>query len=184
MRKRRIERALLLGLVLSTSIYGTSFAAEQSIDEFRNSAVDKVIKVTEDTIVMGNDEYGGGGHNNNALDDMKIEVSNGANLTLNNIHDLKPNIIGDGNININVTTDKANTAGIHVNGNITANSLKIDTSEATSVKGIYTYGGDVNINVNKLDINAYSHAIFTTPEEISDVNINNAQTVNLKSLHD
>ena len=31
MKKRRIERAIVLGLILSTSVYGTSFA--QDIDD-------------------------------------------------------------------------------------------------------------------------------------------------------
>ena len=179
-RRKNLERAVILGLLLSTSVYGSVFAAEVDIQEFKNSAdTTGHISVTEDTIVTGNSSYSGGEGNSNSLDNKTITVSNGASLILNNVHMLKPNIEGDGNVVIKITDDNANTAGIHVSGNITANSVNIDVSEATSVKGVNAYG-DVIINANKVDIKGAYNGFFLTPEVNSaNVIINYGETVNI-----
>ena len=161
-RKKNLERAIVLGLLLSVSVYGNAWA--MPIEDFKNSAdATGNIIVDEDTIVDGNSTYSGGEGNSNSLDNKTITVSNGSDLTLNNVHMLKPNIKGDGNITINITDKNVNTAGIHVSGNITANSLTIDVSEAGSVKGINSYG-DVNINAETVDIKGGYNGIFLTPE--------------------
>ena len=183
MRKRRIERALLLGLVLSTSIYGTSFAAEMSISDFKAAAdSNKNILVTEDTIVNGTGTSIGGDEMNNALTGYHITVNDDVKLDLNNLAGNHMDIKGKGDISIKLDHDAgANGGAIYINGNIEADKLTVDTSSTPNTKGIYTYGGDVNINVNELDIKANAHGIFTTEEATSDVNINNTQSVNIET---
>ena len=178
-RKKNLERAIVLGLLLSVSVYGNAWA--MPIEDFRNSvdATGNII-VDEDTIVDGNSTYSGGDGNSNSLDNKTITVSNGSDLTLKNVHMLKPNIVGDGDIIIRITDKNANTAGIHVSGNITANSLTIDTSETGTVKGINAHG-DVAITANKVDIKAADHGIFLTDEVSSaNVTINAGESVRIE----
>ncbi len=177
--KKNLERAIVLGLLLSVSVYGNAWA--MPIENFRNSAdATGNIIVDEDTIVDGNSTYSGGDGNSNSLDNKTITVSNGSDLTLNNVHMLKPNIGGDGDIIIRITDKNANTAGIHVSGNITANSLTIDTSETGTVKGINAHG-DVAITANKVDIKAADHGIFLTNEVSSaNVTINAGESVRIE----
>ena len=177
--KKNLERAIVLGLLLSVSVYGNAWA--MPIENFRNSAdATGNIIVDEDTIVDGNSTYSGGDGNSNSLDNKTITVSNGSDLTLNNVHMLKPNIVGDGDIIIRITDKNANTAGIHVSGNITANSLTIDTSETGTVKGINAHG-DVAITANKVDIKAADHGIFLTNEVSSaNVTINAGESVRIE----
>lgn len=178
-RKKNLERAIVLGLLLSVSVYGNAWA--MPIEDFRNSAdATGNIIVDEDTIVDGNSTYSGGDGNSNSLDNKTITVSNGSDLTLKNVHMLKPNIVGDGDIIIRITDKNANTAGIHVSGNITANSLTIDTSETGTVKGINAHG-DVAITANKVDIKAADHGIFLTDEVSSaNVTINAGESVRIE----
>ena len=187
-RRKNLERAIVLGLLLSTSVYGSAWAEYSfNTQDFKNTADSTGnILVKDDTVVTGENiedknKYTGGEGNYNSLDRNTITVSNGANLTLNNVHMLKPNIEGDGNIVIKITDDNVNTAGIHVNGRITADSLNIDVSEAAEVKGIHAYGGDVNIDVNELSIKADTHGIFITPDKTSNVIINDTQKVKIET---
>lgn len=181
MKHRNLEKAVVLSIILSTGVYGSSWAAEVDITDFKNSAdATGNIIVREDTIVAGNSQYLGGDGNSNSLDNKTITVSNGSSLTLNNVHMLKPNIVGDGDIAIRITDKNANTAGIHVSGNIIANSLTIDTSETGTVKGINAYG-DVAITANKVDIKAADHGIFLTNEVSSaNVTINAGESVRIE----
>lgn len=181
MKHRNLEKAVVLSIILSTGVYGSSWAAEVDITDFKNSAdATGNIIVREDTIVAGNSQYLGGDGNSNSLDNKTITVSNGSSLTLNNVHMLKPNIVGDGDIAIRITDKNANTAGIHFSGNIIANSLTIDTSETGTVKGINAYG-DVAITANKVDIKAADHGIFLTNEVSSaNVTINAGESVRIE----
>ena len=181
MKKRKnLERAVILGVLLSTSVYGSAWAEPVDITDFKNSADPTGnITVSKDTVVTGNSQYSGGESNTNSLDNKTITVSNGSSLTLNNVHMLKPNIISNGDVTINITDKSANTAGIHVNGNITANNLTIDTSEAGSVKGINAYG-DVTITANKVDIKGAYNGIFITNEVASaNITINAGESVKI-----
>ena len=78
MRKRRIERAILLGLVLSTSIYGTSFAEDinETNKEYRET------ELNADNIYLMYDENFEGtspiwvGGTVNATNEFKITNTN------------------------------------------------------------------------------------------------------------
>lgn len=87
MKHRNLEKAVVLSIILSTGVYGSSWAAEVDITDFKNSAdATGNIIVREDTIVAGNSQYLGGDGNSNSLDNKTITVSNGSSLTLNNVH--------------------------------------------------------------------------------------------------
>ena len=178
-RKKNLERAIVLGLILSTSVYGNAWAEEiYDISNFRNLA--NPINITKDTIVNGTGTSIGGDEVNNTISGKVITVGDGVNFTLNNLAGNHMNIKGNGNININLDHDAgANGGAIYINGNIIANKLTIDTSKTPNTKGIYTYGGDVVLDVNELDIKANSHGIFTTGDATSDVIINDTNKVSI-----
>lgn len=110
MKKRNnLERAVVLGLLLSTSVYGSAWAV--TIDEFKENASDSVISVTQDTTVNGTGYYGpdvssGSGVGgpayilNNSLferpdkDIVNMTVTAGeVQLNFNNVNMLSPHII-------------------------------------------------------------------------------------------
>ena len=179
-RKKNLERAIVLGLILSASVYGITYAEEISINDFRNSS-DSFgnINVDKNTVVIGTGESD---ESANSIANKTITVSKDVILKLENLTGHSPYIIGNGDIYI-TKTENFTGAGIYVNGNITANSLTIENPivDGDKGKGIYTYGGDVNINVNKLTIKSYGHGIFTTPDAQSNVNILDAEIVNIET---
>ena len=164
MRRKNLERAIVLGLLLSTGVYGNAWA--ESIEEFKEGAVDSVITVTEDTTVTGTKYYGpdvstGSGVGgpayilNNSLferpepdkDIVNITVTAGnVKLKFENVNMLSPHIIrAEGTngadiqiINKEMTTDTDNSnkdfAGINVSAIIEANSLTVDSMG----RGVYT----------------------------------------------
>lgn len=178
--KKNLERAIILGLILSASVYGITYAEEISINDFRNSS-DSFgnINVDKNTVVIGTGEPA---ESANSIANKTITVSKEVILKLENLTGHSPYIIGNGDIYI-TKTENFTGAGIYVNGNITANSLTIENPivDGNNGKGIYTYGGDVNINVNKLTIKSYGHGIFTTPDAQSNVNILDAKIVNIET---
>lgn len=146
--KKNLERAIILGLILSASVYGITYAEEISINDFRNSS-DSFgnINVDKNTVVIGTGEPA---ESANSIANKTITVSKEVILKLENLTGHSPYIIGNGDIYI-TKTENFTGAGIYVNGNITANSLTIENPivDGNNGKGIYTYGGDVKINVNK-----------------------------------
>lgn len=166
MKKRNnLERAVVLGLLLSTSVYGSAWAV--TIDEFKENASDSVISVTQDTTVNGTGYYGpdvssGSGVGgpayilNNSLferpdkDIVNMTVTAGeVQLNFNNVNMLSPHIIrvegtkgADITIENNTLADDPNNtskffAGINVSAKIEGNSLKVISMD----RGIYTGAG-------------------------------------------
>lgn len=160
-KKKNLERAVVLGLILSTGICGSAWA--EGIDEFKNRASDGVITVPHSITVDGTGYYwsdvtdnswGDGVILNNSLFDkdlknLTVEIGN-LNLTFNNVNMLSPHIIrgeGTSGANIVIKNDSAinsdkngnNFAGISVSASIAGNSLSIESAG----RGIYT-GVDMN----------------------------------------
>ena len=183
MKVCRIEKALVLGLLLSTSVYGVSFATETSIADFKNQAdSSKNISVTKDTVVNGTGTSMGGDETTNALVGYHVTVNEEVKLELNDLAGNSMNIDGHGDIYVNNSQNIGNSGGaIYLNGSITGNSLTINTEQSGKMKGIYTYGGDVNLDVNTLTIKAKDDGIYTTGDATSNVNIFTANTVNITS---
>ena len=185
MKVCRIEKALVLGLLLSTSVYGVSFAAETetSIADFKNQAdSSKNISVTEDTVVNGTGTSMGGDETTNALVGYHVTVNEEVKLELNDLAGNSMNIDGHGDIYVNNSQNIGNNGGaIYLNGSITGNSLTINTEQSGKMKGIYTYGGDVNLDVNTLTVKAKDDGIYTSGDASSDVNILTANTVDITS---
>lgn len=160
-KKKNLERAVVLGLILSTGICGSAWA--EGIDEFKNRASDGVITVPHSITVDGTGYYwsdvtdnswGDRVILNNSLFDkdlknLTVEIGN-LNLTFNNVNMLSPHIIrgeGTSGANIVIKNDSAinsdkngnNFAGISVSASIAGNSLSIESAG----RGIYT-GVDMN----------------------------------------
>lgn len=161
-KKKNLERAIVLGLILSTGVYGNVLAADPvgiGIDQFKGDAKNGVITVNEDTIVKGTGVYGpdvssdsGQGGNAEVLKNslfyrdgellnLTISAGDGVQLTFHNVNMLSPHIVrnGDGNgADIIILDNKENVdktfAGISVTGIIEGNSLTVNSGG----RGIYT----------------------------------------------
>lgn len=193
-RKKNLERAIVLGLILSTGVYGSAWAAEVTTGDFENAAkvpiegisVDgKNYTVSKDTTINGNTT--GSALNWSWLGNKVITVENNANLTFNGIQLNNSTIKGNGNVT--VENDNGGLA-VFVGGDIQANSLTLNTSTSD---GIYLYEHDLTIDVEHLTINSKDNGIIqetseknedgslrplTTPTNIT---INDTQSININS---
>lgn len=96
-RKKNLERAVVLGLLLSTSIYGSALAADVSIGDFVDGKTGIITIDTDtetETVVNGNGTQGGDSDTtgnslfsyvNGTRYNNKVSVSNGLGLTFNNV---------------------------------------------------------------------------------------------------
>ena len=184
-KKKNLERAIVLGLILSTDGIG--------IDQFKGGAENSVITVNEDTIVNGTEDYGPDitvpdvGDNslfNEKNENMTVTAGNVAGnvkLTFNRVNMISPHIVRAGGTNgADIVIDNTNPntpgadgryTGISVSAFIEGNSLTINSDG----RGIYTgVGGnyspvkingndywDVHIKVNDaFHLDSYSYAVF------------------------
>lgn len=193
-RKKNLERAIVLGLILSTSIYGSAWAAEVTTGDFENAAnghiegisVDgKNYTISKDTTINGNTT--GSALNWSWLGNKVITVENNANLTFNGIQLNNSTIKGNGNVT--VENDNGGLA-VFVGGDIQANSLTLNTSTSD---GIYLYEHDLTIDVEHLTINSKDNGIIQETSEKNEdgsfrpltrptnITINNTQSININS---
>ena len=191
-RKKNLERAIILGLILSTGVYGSAWAAEVTTGDFENAAnvliegisVDRNnYTVSKDTTINGNTT--GSALNWAWLGNKVITVENNANLTFNGIQLNSATIKGNGNIIV-----KNNNGGIpgYVGGNIQANALTLNTTDGD---GIYLYEHDLTIDVEHLTINSTDNGIIqevwgdkahTIPLKVaSTTTIDDTQSININS---
>lgn len=192
--KKNLERAIILGLILSTGVYGSAWAAEVTTGDFENAAnvpiegisVDENnYTVSKDTTINGNTT--GSALNWSWLGNKVITVENNANLTFNGIQLNNSTIKGNGNVT--VENDNGGLA-VFVGGDIQANSLTLNTSTSD---GIYLYEHNLTIDVEHLTINSKDNGIIqetseknedgskrplTTPTNIT---INDTQSININS---
>ena len=175
-KKKNLERAIVLGLILSTGICGSAWA--KTIEDFKNTADNNSnIVVKADTTVDGTGYYGpdvspdsGPGGQAYILKNSLFERRGGeiVNLTVtagnvelnfNNVNMLSPHIIraeGTDGADIKITnTDtvngNVNFAGINVSAIIEGNSLTIESMG----RGIYTGAGDNAYPVKDADGNNF-----------------------------
>ena len=200
MRRKNLERAVILGLLLSTGVYGNVFATEVTTNEFisgkyqNGDAVDGVI-VDNNTIVVSKDIIVNGIPNQsdeteNFNQNKTINVEKDVNVTFNNLYLNMQNITGKGNIVINANNSAQFVNPIYVGGNIQANSLTLNTNYGD---GIYLYEHDLTLDVEHLTINATHNGFIqetsekgpnggyiplTTPTTTT---INNTQSINVNS---
>lgn len=187
-RKKNLERAIVLGLILSTSIYTYTMAAEVTTKEFTEGKYadgspiygiivdDDIINVSESTIINAT--------NNNEWFNpkQKINVVGNKDLTFNNLWLQDANIQSDGNIIINSGTGTA----IWMGGSIKADKLVLNSSTGS---GISTYNyvdgtiKDVILDVNNLVINSGNNGIVTQNETNNKVSviIDDTQSVDIFS---
>lgn len=186
-KKKNLERAIVLGLILSTGICGSAWA--ERIDEFKNRVSNGVIPVNEDTIVNGTEDYGPDitvpvvGDNslfNEKNENMTVTAGN-VKLTFNRVNMISPHIVRAGGTNgADIVIDNTNpdtlngdglNTGINVSGYIEGNSLTVKSDSRgiwTGVGGNYSpvkiNGEDfwgVHINVkDEFRLESFSYAIF------------------------
>lgn len=193
-RKKNLERVIVLGLILSTGVYGSAWAAEVTTGNFENAAKVTIegisvdgnnYTVSKDTTINGNTT--GSALNWSWLGNKVITVENNANLTFNGIQLNNSTIKGNGNVT--VENDNGGLA-VFVGGDIQANSLTLNTSTSD---GIYLYEHHLTIDVEHLTINSKDNGIIqetseknedgskrplTTPTNIT---INDTQSININS---
>ena len=161
-KKKNLERAIVLGLILSTGVYGNVLAADPDgigIEQFKGDAINGVITVNKDTIVKGTGVYGpdvssDSGPDGNAevlknslfyrdrgLLNLTISAGDKVQLTFHNVNMLSPHIVRNGDskgADIIILDNKENVdktfAGISVTGIIEGNSLTVNSGG----RGIYT----------------------------------------------
>ena len=191
-RKKNLERAIILGLILSTGVYGSAWAAEVTTGDFENAAKVTIegisvdgnnYTVSKDTTINGNTT--GSALNWSWLGNKIINIKNNANLTFNGIQLNSATIKGNGNIIV-----KNSNGGIpgYVGGNIQANALTLNT---TNSDGIYLYEHDLTIDVEHLTINSTDNGIIqevwgdkahTIPLKVaSTTTIDDTQSININS---
>lgn len=199
-RRKNLERAVILGLLLSTGVYGNVFATEVTTNEFisgkyqNGDAVDGVI-VDNNTIVVSKDIIVNGIPNQsdeteNFNQNKTINVEKDVNVTFNNLYLNMQNITGKGNIVINANNSAQFVNPIYVGGNIQANSLTLNTNYGD---GIYLYEHDLTLDVEHLTINATHNGFIQETSEKgpngvyiplktpTTTTINNTQSINVNS---
>ena len=191
-RKKNLERAIVLGLILSTGVYGSAWATEVTTGEFIKGQytdgrpVDGITidvnnyTVSKDTTINGNTT--GSALNWSWLGNKVITVENNANLTFNGIQLNNSTIKGNGNVT--VENDNGGLA-VFVGSNIQANTLTLNT---TNGNGIYLYEHDLTLDVEHLVINCTQNGII---QEVSEgdipltkpvtVTIDDTQSININS---
>lgn len=188
-RKKNLERAIILGLILSTGVYGSAWAAEVTTGDFEDAANVPIegisvdgnnYTVSKDTTINGNTT--GSALNWSWLGNKVITVENNANLTFNGIQLNNSTIKGNGNVT--VENDNGGLA-VFVGSNIQANTLTLNT---TNGNGIYLYEHDLTLDVEHLVINCTQNGII---QEVSEgdipltkpvtVTIDDTQSININS---
>ena len=169
-KKKNLERAIVLGLILSTGVYGNVLAADPvgiGIDQFKGGAENSIIPVTENTIVNGTENYGPDitvpdvGENslfNEKNENMTVTAGN-VKLTFNRVNMISPHIVRAGGTNgADIVIDNTNPdtpgadgryTGISVSAFIEGKSLTINSDG----RGIYTgVGGNYSpVKINGKD---------------------------------
>ena len=188
-RKKNLERAIILGLILSTGVYGSAWAAEVTTGDFEDAANVPIegisvdgnnYTISKDTTINGNTT--GSALNWSWLGNKVITVENNANLTFNGIQLNNSTIKGNGNVT--VENDNGGLA-VFVGSNIQANTLTLNT---TNGNGIYLYEHDLTLDVEHLVINCTQNGII---QEVSEgdipltkpvtVTIDDTQSININS---
>ena len=84
----RLIKGVAISSFITTTLtaFPSSYAAEQTLQELKDTAVDKKITVSENTIVNGTGAYTGGEPGSNSLSGYTVNIENRANVVLNNIH--------------------------------------------------------------------------------------------------
>ena len=188
-RKKNLERAIVLGLILSTSIYGSVSAATIDVAYFVDGKTG-AITVTEDTTVIGDGRQNGdsdtiGNSLFSYVDGVRynntVTVSNGAALQFDNVALNNAVITSNGKLTINANIDGMK-AGLYLDANVKANELIINAT-ATGAKGIYAYNvdrnnvnnGNILINVEKnVQVTSNADGIYTEAYLDNDIDINAA----------
>lgn len=140
MKKKNLEKAVILGLLLSTSIYGTAWAEDYSGEQTKGITVNQ----------WADDSHTVNGDVNFTLGDKAWITNNGGNLTITggegsslDITTSGDKIISNGSINMSANAGGSNTIDVNGNINLSVNSSKIN------VYGIENCYGDVKLYSNK-----------------------------------
>ena len=185
MRRKNLERAIVLGLLLSTGVYGNIFAAEVTTSEFQNaqnipiegvSVEGNNYTVSADMVINGN--LTGTAQNWSWLGNKVIDIEDNASLTLNGVQLNSATITGNGDITVN--NDNGGLP-LWVGGNIKARNLVLNTSNSN---GIFAYGHDIVLDVDNLTINCAQNGIIQEANDntpLTNITIDDTQSININS---
>lgn len=188
-RKKNLERAIVLGLILSTSIYGSVSAATINVADFVDGKTG-TITVEADTTVIGDGRQNGdsdtiGNSLFSYVDGVRynntVTVSTGSALQFDNVALNNAVITSNGKLTINANIDGMK-AGLYLDANVKADELIINAT-ATGAKGIYAYNvdrnnvnnGNILIDVEKnVQVTSNADGIYTEAYRDNDIDINAA----------
>ena len=205
-KKKNLERAIVLGLILSTGVYGNVLAADPDgigIGQFKDGAEKSIISVIENTIVNGTGYYGpdvssgsGAEQPKHILKNSLFEIRDGeivnmtvtagnvqltnVKLTFNDVNMLSPHII---------RTKGTNGADIHiVNDNATTDTSNSNKDFAGINVSAYIEGN--NLTVDSIGRGIYTgvgknaYPIIVDGQEYRDVYIDVNDQVKITSASD
>ena len=188
-RRKNLERAVVLGLLLSTSVYGNAWADDITVADFVDGKTG-TITVTEDTTVIGDGRQNGdsdtiGNSLFSYVDGVRynntVTVSTGSALQFDNVALNNAVITSNGKLTINANIDGMK-AGLYLDANVKADELIINAT-ATGAKGIYAYNvdrnnvnnGNILIDVEKnVQVTSNADGIYTEAYLDNDIDINAA----------
>lgn len=187
MRRKNLEKAIIMSLVLMGLNNSCQAADAMTSSEFEQKYADKDSNsyiVTENVKVENDSRAQIGG---NKPEDKKfntIEIQNGATLTLENVYfGYKPTITGNGNITINLTDMPVENEANHVfktGADITANSLTvINSSKYGDAKGMAAEENSIKINAKYIEIYGNDDGIYQSTKGNSGIAIKNFDTLKI-----
>ena len=192
-RKKNLERAIILGLILSTGVYGTAWAAEYNV---AGSPYTDGITVAE-----------GATDGHTVTGDVKFELADEAWITNNGGTVTVDGKDTNGSLTVTTNADRVidsngGTNTITMHGGIT---LKVDNTTDINAFGLYnefgditlesTNGGDIKIDVTvsneKLNVYEDTAAIYngnvldqTQIDKDNNITVTTASAVEIKATHE
>lgn len=179
MKRKNLERAVLLGIVLSVGMYGSALAEELSLEEFKSKAnSENIVTVEQDTIVNGDpNELTFEDPDKNHIKDIIVKVDSGK-VSFNNVNMTNSNILGIGNIIVNNNAPNKTVSGLEATTNKNSIIKGKNVQIISSGSGADAYGGlltidiDGELNINSDGIGIHAQEDGENPNAASNVNVN------------
>lgn len=179
MKRKNLERAVLLGIVLSVGMYGSALAEELSLEEFKSKAnSENIVTVEQDTIVNGDpNDLTFEDPDKNHIKDIIVKVDSGK-VSFNNVNMTNSNILGIGDIIVNNYAPNKTVSGLEATTNknsiIKGNNVQIISSGsgADAYGGLLTIDIDGELNINSDGIGIHAQEDGENPNAASNVNVN------------
>lgn len=192
MKKKNLEKAIILGLILSTGVYGTAWAEDYDADKTYDQGITVAEGATDEHTVTGYVKF--------ELGDEAWLTNNGGTVTVDgSATNSSLTVTTSGN---KIIDSNGGTNTITMQGGI---SLNVDNTTDLNAFGLYnefgnitlesTNGGDIKIDVTvsneKLSVNEDTAAIYngnvldqTQIDKDNNITITTAGAVEIKATHE